>query len=316
MLNENQLEHFEQHGFVTVEGLIDDDALDNLHSEYSALLDRLYDCWFQQGLVEKEPQGLSFWDKLASCCKSDVDWFQPLDISLPLEGIAEDTPMHFGPAVFDLLTHPNLLDTVEQLIGPEITSNPIQHTRFKPPRDTVPKTESRSHIIETDWHQDMSVTLEEADKSTMVTAWIAVTDATVENGCLQISPGARDMLLPHCTSPEQISIAEMCLSDLEPVPAPVKSGGAVFFNQFTPHGSLPNMSDGFRWSFDLRYNVTGHPTGRSLFPDFVARSRSQPWTEFRDWRSWLQSWQETRSQLANETHTLQHRWDSDAPYCA
>ena len=267
MLDENQLEHFEEYGFVTVEGLIDDATLGAVRSEYSALVDQLYDGWFKRGLIEKEPQGLSFWDKLTSCCNSDVDWFQPLDISLPLDDIAEDTPMHFGPAVFDLLTHPSLLDAVEQLIGPEITSNPIQHVRFKPPMDTVPQTETRAHIIATDWHQDMGVTLEEADNSTMVTAWLAVTDATVENGCLQVSPGARDKLMPHCLS-EQVAIAEMFMSDLEPIPAPVKAGGTVFFNPFTPHASLPNLSDGFRWSFDLRYNASGHPTGRSQFPGF------------------------------------------------
>ena len=315
MLDQDQLDHFEKHGFVTVEGLIDDDALENLRSEYSALVDQLYDGWFERGLVKRAPQGLSFWDKLTSCCKSDVDWFQPLDISLPLGGIADDTPMHFGPAVFDLLTHPSLLDTVEQLIGPEITSNPIQHTRIKPPTGAVPKTESSPQIVETDWHQDMSSTLEEAHNSTMVTAWIAVTDATAENGCLQVSPGARDMLLPHCNNGEQIGLAETCMPELEPIPVPVKSGGALFLSSLTPHASLTNLSDGFRWSFDLRYSVTGHPAGRSLFPDFVARSRSQPWTELRDWERWLHRWQETRARLANESHILRHHWFDDTP-CA
>ena len=314
MLAENQLRHFEQRGFVTVEGLIDEATLDAVRNEYSALLDQLYDGWFQQGLVDA-PDGLSFWDKLTSCCKNGIEWYQHLDISLPHADISEDTPMHIGPAVFDLLTHSGLLDAVEQLIGPEITSNPIQHTRFKPPMDAVPKNETRPNIVATDWHQDMGVTLEEADNSTMVTVWLAVTDATVANGCLQVSPGVRDSLLPHC-SRTQLGLAEMFVSDLKPVPAPVKAGGAVIFNPFTPHASLPNLSDGFRWSFDLRYNASGHPTGRSKFPEFIARSRSQPWTELRDWQRWLHSWQETRTRLASAAPTSKYRWDNDAPYCA
>ena len=34
--------------------------------------------------------------------------------------------MHSGPAVFDLLRHPAILDVVESVIGPEIASNPVQ----------------------------------------------------------------------------------------------------------------------------------------------------------------------------------------------
>ena len=51
--------------------------------------------------------------------------------------------MHFGPAVFDLVTVPALLDLAEDLIGPEITSNPIQHVRIKPPSDALQSDEIR-----------------------------------------------------------------------------------------------------------------------------------------------------------------------------
>ena len=74
-----------------------------------------------------------FWGKLVTAYEADCDWFQPMDISLPGDKIAPDTPMHFGPAVFDMVRAPGLLDIVEQLIGGEITSNPIQHVRIKPP---------------------------------------------------------------------------------------------------------------------------------------------------------------------------------------
>ena len=55
------------------------------------------------------------------------------------------------------------LDTVECLIGSEITSNPIQHVRIKPPERDVKDGETRAHIVSTDWHQDRAVTLETAD---------------------------------------------------------------------------------------------------------------------------------------------------------
>jgi hypothetical protein len=77
--------------------------------------------------------------------------------------------MHFGPAVFALLTAPKLLDIVETLIGPEITSNPIQHVRLKPPARKLYDDEVRAHIAHTDWHQDRGVAHDEADQTDMVT---------------------------------------------------------------------------------------------------------------------------------------------------
>tara|TARA_B100000809_G_scaffold230610_1_gene245174 strand:+ start:453 stop:767 length:315 start_codon:yes stop_codon:yes gene_type:complete len=47
--------------------------------------------------------------------------------------------MHHGPALFDLLRSPRLLDFVEQFIGPEIYCNPVQHTRIKLPEAELPK---------------------------------------------------------------------------------------------------------------------------------------------------------------------------------
>jgi len=315
MLTENQLERFDRQGFLTVENLLDPADIAAIKQEYSTLMDRLYRGWFDQGLVALPPDDLSFWDKLEQCYKGDFEWYQPFDISLPHHGIASDTPMHIGPAVFGLATNPRILDVVEQLIGPEITSNPIQHVRIKPPARALPQTEARAHITTTDWHQDMGVTLEEADNTKMVTVWLAITDADIEHGCLQVAPGKRSDLLPHCTK-SQVGIADQFIPVVDAISAPVKAGGAVIFNPFTPHASLPNTSDVFRWSFDLRYNVTGQPTGRGQFPEFIARSRADPSRELTDWQKWKTTWDDARDHLASTAPKPQHRWASDAPYCA
>lgn len=223
--------------------------------------------------------------------------------------------MHIGPAVFSMATHKNILDMVEQLIGPEITSNPIQHVRIKPPQNAVPKSENRAHIIATDWHQDMGVTMPEADQTEFVTVWLAITDATIENGCLQVASNNYDEMLPHCTK-NQVGIADQFIPRENALPVPVKAGGAVIFHPLTPHSSLTNTTDGFRWSFDLRYNVTGQPTGRSQFPEFVARSKNNPDKELKDWQAWQDMWNDTRKKLSQSEHIPQHRWDSTSPYCA
>lgn len=315
MLTKSQVDQFETQGFLVVENLVDAAAITAIREEYSNRMDELFDGWFAQGLVNAPPAGLSFWDKLEQCYRGGFDWYQPFDISLPHHDIAADTPMHIGPAVFGLITSAAILDVVEQLIGPEITSNPIQHVRIKPPERAVPKTEARAHVTTTEWHQDMGVTLEEADHTNMVTVWLAITDAQIRHGCLEVAPGRRTDLLPHCTK-SQVGIADAFLPAGKPVPTPVKSGGAVILNPFTPHASLPNTSGDFRWSMDLRYNVTGQPTGRSHFPEFVARSRSNPGSELKDWREWRRMWKAARAHLSQAAHIPQHRWASDAPYCA
>jgi ectoine hydroxylase-related dioxygenase (phytanoyl-CoA dioxygenase family) len=316
MLTQTQIDQFHGRGYLVVENLLDAPRLEAVRQEYADLMDRLYGQWRRQGMVQAGPAGLDFWGKLDNCYRQGFDWYQPLDISLPHDGITDETPMHFGPAVFDMVTAPRILDLVEDLIGPEITSNRIQHVRIKPPQDAVPASENRAHVISTDWHQDMGVTLEEADQTEFVTVWLAITDATVENGCLQVAEGEFNSVLPHCPQ-SQLGIAERYIPRTHTVPLPVKAGGAVIFHPLTPHASLENKSDGYRWSFDLRYNVTGQPTGRGHFPEFVARSRRDPASELRDWREWRRMWEETRHRLAHAAHIQQHgRWTSDAPYCA
>jgi ectoine hydroxylase-related dioxygenase (phytanoyl-CoA dioxygenase family) len=307
MLSDDQITSFQRDGYLVVPDVVSD-VLPAVRQEYARLLKGVCSEW---GI-----EFTTFEDTLIRAYKAGHDWFQPLDISLPGDRISADTPMHMGPAVFDLMTAPKLLDLVEDVIGPEITSNPIQHVRIKPPAPDLHEDEVRAHITATDWHQDRAVALEEADETEMVTIWMAVTDATVENGCLQVQPfNGPQEILPHCPK-VQTAIADEFINEEGAVPLPVEAGGVVIFHPLVPHSSLVNKTDGIRWSFDLRYNKTGQPTGRSHFPDFVARSRSQPETELRDWRKLSEMWQEARSRLAATPHIELHRWKSDAPFCA
>ena len=69
-------------------------------------------------------------------------------------------------------------------------------------------------------------------------------------------------------------------------------------HRLTMHASLSNHSQDVRWSFDLRYNPIGQPTGRGHFPGFVARSRQNPASELRDPAEWARLWHECRDRLA------------------
>jgi len=78
----------------------------------------------------------------------------------------------------------------------------------------------------------------------------------------------------------------------------MKRGTALFMHRLTMHSSLRNLSNAVRWSFDLRYQPVGQPTGRAWPPAFVARRRADPSQEIRDWRRWADLWWQPRAYVA------------------
>jgi len=90
----------------------------------------------------------------------------------------------------DLVRHPRILDCVQSLIGPDIM---VFHT-------TVWLKEPRSQTF-VPWHQDATYFgLAPFDH---VTAWVALTESTRENGCVQILPGSHtEGQRPHFDVPD------------------------------------------------------------------------------------------------------------------
>jgi hypothetical protein len=240
---------------------------------------------------------------------------------LPQSNIRRETPMWHGPAVFEMLRCPGLLDLVECFIGPEIFSNPVQHVRIKVPESREPRdpVSGALKMGATSWHQDNGVVLPEADDTQILTVWFPLRRAGMEHGCLRVVPGSHKRgLLDHCPGgPGGLQVPERVASRERAVPLPMEPGDVLFFHKLTLHSSLPNLSDEIRISFDLRYNPTGQPTGRPAFPGFVARSRRAPETELTDAAEWAQLWRDARDQLAQVEHDRPfNRWSATAPVCA
>jgi hypothetical protein len=97
----------------------------------------------------------------------------------------------------------------------------------------------------------------------------------------------------------------------------MKRGSALFMHRLTMHSSLRNLSNAVRWSFDLRYQPIGQPTGRDWLPAFVARSRSDPGQEIHDWRRWADLWWQARAYVAaNPSAQKPRRWTGTETECA
>ncbi len=316
-----QLEHFDREGYLVVEGVLDPQRdIKPLIDEYTAVLDGIVDGLIAEGAIRSRYESLPFTDRLVQICLESGRVFSShFDISLPQRGVKYDSPIHLGPGVFRLLTNPHLLDVVESIVGPEVYSNPVQHIRTKLPPKVFEQGGAKANglVGKVEWHQDNGVVLPEADEATILTVWLALTDATLENGCMQVMPRShRGGLKDHCPV-DQLRIPDSLLTLEQAKPLLMKAGSALLMNQQTIHSACDNVSkDQVRISFDLRYQPVGQPTGRPSFPGFVARSRAHPETVLQDPAAWAKLWLDTRERLARRDDPSYNRWSADAAVCA
>ena len=319
------LKLFRKEGYLLAEGILDvEKDIKPVIAEYTELIDALCRKWHTEGRLSSTYEELPFGKRLSRALNETGERYERhVDFALPQNGITEETPIHLGPAVFHMLTSARLLDAVERFIGPEIECNPIHHTRIKVPQREVPQDRWNSATAQTDWHQDLGVATDEQNESNVLTVWLPVTEATVENGCLVVIPRSHTGdLAHHClVSPQKkgLHIPDKYLAPGEPLALPMQPGDLLFFHKKTQHASLTNESDDIRWSMDLRYNPTGEASGRPAFPSFVARSRSHPERELHDPQRWADLWLETRRRLAGlpaEEWPPFNRWSRDSELCA
>lgn len=276
-LTDQQVADFNQTGYLLARNALSKDDLQPVIDEMSAWIDARANVLFEEGKItdlhEDEPFDQRYGYLFGQC----PEIAQGMDI------------MHQrGKAMFEFLHNPNLLDTVERLTGPEITCNPIQHVRAKPPTTFDPHTGPSFHVVP--WHQDAGVMMEESDESTVITCWMPLGDATKEMGCLQVIPGVYQEGYRRHLKEGGTTIDPDLMPDVSPVTLECLQGDVIFMTKYTPHRSTPNNSDKCRWSLDLRYQTTGHHTGRTAHPDFVVRSATDPNSVMDDYSEWCRLW--------------------------
>jgi phytanoyl-CoA hydroxylase len=118
VLDHFHLKQFADEGYVVVRSLLDGELdLQPVQDEYDEILDRLITKWHAEGRLRSTYAGLPFADRLMRSVVEVEDRYDlDFDISLPQINITDATPMHHGPAVFNLLRSPRLLDAVERFI--------------------------------------------------------------------------------------------------------------------------------------------------------------------------------------------------------
>jgi ectoine hydroxylase-related dioxygenase (phytanoyl-CoA dioxygenase family) len=156
-----------------------------------------------------------------------------------------DNPHHHRDIVRSLASRPALVDMVEFLIGPGVSVY-FSQVFFKPPEGGGPKPA----------HQD-NFYFGPNDQEGVVTAWIALDDATLENGCLYFGEGTnRGPVYAHEApkdEPYNLQLPAAILARQPMTPAPVPCGGVSFHHGNTFHQSAPNLSTRWRRAIALHY---------------------------------------------------------------
>ena len=151
---------------------------------------------------------------------------------------------------------PSLMETLTRVIGPNVKM--MQSMLFI-------KSEGRPGQA---WHQD-ETHIPTRDRS-LTGVWIALDDATVENGCLWVIPGSHQagVLYPDR---EQDDPRFDCTREAygfgyreeDAVPVELPAGAGLIFNGYLLHRSLPNSG--------------GHGLRRALVNHYMSAESLLPW---------------------------------------
>ena len=158
----------------------------------------------------------------------------------------------------DTLSHPRLVGALTQVIGPNVKC--MQSMLFI-------KSEGKPGQA---WHQDEHF-IPTRDRS-LTAVWIALDDATVENGCLWVLPGShrRGVIYPDriIDDPRFDCTAEAYgfpYADDDAVPVQIPAGAALFFDGYLLHRSLQNSGR--------------HGYRRALVQHYMSAESLLPWRE-------------------------------------
>jgi hypothetical protein len=136
----------------------------------------------------------------------------------------------------DISRHPGIVEVLTQIIGPNVKM--MQSMLFI----NGPGKPGQA------WHQDEGH-IPTRDRS-LTGVWIALDDASVDNGCMWVIPGSHrpGVLYPvrhhHDRRFDPTPEAHGFDHEDHAVPVEVPAGGVVFFNGYLLHRSLPNERPG------------------------------------------------------------------------
>ena len=168
-----------------------------------------------------------------------------------------------------LVHHPAILDAVEDVIGPDIL---VYHSTL-----FVKEAHTPAYVR---WHQDSTYFY--LDPHEHVTAWVALSNASVEAGCMQALPGShRWGAFEHDDKPEPMNMIRRGqgisgqFDDAKGVFMPVRAGQMSLHHTDLVHASAGNTTDDRRLGYAISY-IPAHvrPVGAHTPSALCVRGKS------------------------------------------
>ncbi len=272
---ETNLEKFTEQGYLVVESALSEADLAPLIGVISEAVDKRAAEFYNEGVIPDTYEAMSFdrrWHAILKACGRENEVFGWHTLV-------------FSEALFDLITHPKVLDVLEVLIGGDIQFNGDFWVRPKLPNEkltTLP------------WHQD-SAYMPQTENDTHLTVWLPLVDVKVENGPLQFLPGSHKLGLQtyHRVPGETFAVPVLPpdSSDADIETLEMKKGDLLVFNNLIFHRSLVNHSDIIRWSTDFRFSRTGTSLNGLWHEAIACPAREQANRHCpTSWQTWRVQW--------------------------
>ncbi len=245
MTDQEIQDSYEQDGFVVVRDIIDDRDLEPLRSFIKAKVDEYAREQYAEGKLSSLYEDESFERRYAAICEEQE--ISPHGWSFGSS----------GREFYDLYNIPGIIDVLSLILGPEVSNLGGPALRTKLPG---------SVITSFPWHQDSQYVdqtkIGTKEKHTghlhLVTVWVPLVEATVENGCCWVIPGSHLWGLLDGARGDDMNVHME--EDVEargtPVAVPLKPGGALFMSNLCIHTSKLNTTKSCRWSIDFRHFPT------------------------------------------------------------
>ena len=163
-------DHFDRLGYAVKPGVFSPTDLSPLRAALDRMVDEHAERLAADGQLGNTFDGEGFERRLAKIWEH-----------CPVIGEALGSGRYHRAPMLAMIRHEPLLSCIRDLVGETIIGNAVYRIRPKAPaapRGAVP------------WHQDSGYLLAHCDRYLIVTCWTPLVDATVENGCLYVIPGA------------------------------------------------------------------------------------------------------------------------------
>ena len=187
--------------------------------------------------------------KRAAACRTNLESFEKSQ-GKPISGALRNKAHLLFKWVDDLMREARIVDAIEDLIGPDIL---CWNTLF-----WVKDAHSKKFVS---WHQDLNYW--GLDTNDLITVWVAISPATLENGCMKVLPGShRGEFMPHkdkynpdnmLTRGQEISVD---VDEALAVAMPLQPGEASLHNGRLAHSSAANQTPDRRIGLSLHYMPT------------------------------------------------------------